>query len=122
MQPSMKVSDILSAILVGAVIGTLGRLVLPGRQRVGIFATLLVGIGAALLGLVVAGAFGLRDKAPASVWFLHWHWWVLAIQVGLAVVGIAIANMMTYTRLADGGVPTRRRRTTRRRRASRSSA
>lgn len=118
----MKVSDILSAILVGAVIGTLGRLVLPGRQRLGIFATLLIGIGAALLGFIIAKAFGLDDNAPARLWFLHWHWWVLAIQVALAVVGIGIANVMTYTRLADQGGPTRRRRTTRRRKASRSSA
>jgi uncharacterized membrane protein YeaQ/YmgE (transglycosylase-associated protein family) len=117
----MKVSDILSAILVGAVIGTLGRLALPGRQRLGIFATLLVGIGAGLLGFVIAKAFRLNDDAPAHLWFLHWHWWVLAIQVALAIVGIGIANAMTYTRLADGGT-TRRRRTTRRRKASRSSA
>jgi uncharacterized membrane protein YeaQ/YmgE (transglycosylase-associated protein family) len=117
----MKVSDILSAILVGAVIGTLGRLALPGRQRLGVFATFLIGIGAALLGLVVAKAFGLDDAAPAHLWFLHWHWWVLGIQVGLAIVGIAIANVMTYTRLADAGGATRRR-PTRRRRASRSSS
>lgn len=121
MQPFMKVSDILSAILVGAVIGTLGRLALPGRQRLGIFATFLVGIGAALLGVLIAKVFGLLDKAPAHLWLLHWHWWVLAIQVGLAVVGIGIANVMTFTRLADGGGSTRRR-TTRRRRPSRSSA
>ena len=117
----MKVSDILSAILVGAVIGTLGRLALPGRQRLGIFATLLIGIGAGLLGVVIAKAFGLLGAAPAHLWFLHWHWWVLGIQVALAIVGIAIANAMTYTRLADQGGTTRRR-TTRRRRSSRSSA
>ena len=118
----MKVSDILSAILVGAVIGTLGRLALPGRQRLGIFATFLIGIGAALLGVFIAKAFGLLNAAPAHLWLLHWHWWVLAIQVGLAVVGIGIVNAMTFTRLADGGGATRRRRSTRRRRPSRSSA
>src|SRR5687768_9567254 len=37
---AMEVQDILSAILMGAVIGTLGRLALPGRQDIGVFVTL----------------------------------------------------------------------------------
>ncbi|MFC7546924.1 hypothetical protein [Plantactinospora sp. GCM10030261] len=33
---------------------------------------------------------------------LRWDWILLAIQVGLAVVGVALANMLTFTRLAGG--------------------
>jgi uncharacterized membrane protein YeaQ/YmgE (transglycosylase-associated protein family) len=109
----MNVRDILGAIIVGAVVGMLGRLVLPGRQRLGAFATFVIGIGAALLGLLVSRALHLNDNAPAHVWFVHWHWYTLGIQVLLAVILIGIANVMTYTRLADGGAPapgTRRRR------------
>jgi uncharacterized membrane protein YeaQ/YmgE (transglycosylase-associated protein family) len=112
----MSVSDILSAIIVGAVVGTLGRLVLPGRQRLGLFATFIIGVGAALLGLVVAHVFGIDHKTPQKLWFLRWDWIVLGIQVALAVIGIGLANMMTYTRLADAGTPPRSR--TRRRRTS----
>lgn len=37
-----------SAIVIGIVIGVLGRLVVPGRQHIGILWTILVGIVAAL--------------------------------------------------------------------------
>lgn len=117
----MNVSDILSAILVGAVIGLLGRLVLPGRQRLGIFATFILGIAAAVLGLFVARGLNVDDDAPAHLWFLHWHWFVLAIQVGLAVIGIGAANVLTYTRLADAGNAPRKRTTRKRRTSSRSA-
>ena len=99
----MKISDILSVILVGAVVGILGRLVLPGRQRLGVFATLIVGILAAVVGFFGARWFGVQHDAPAHLWRIHWDWIVLLIQVVLAVIGIAAATVMTYTRLADSG-------------------
>ncbi len=110
----MDVSDYLSAIVVGAVVGLLGRLVLPGRQRIGVFATFLIGVAAALAGLFLARWLNLDGHADAHLWGLHWDWAVLGIQVGLAVVGIGLANTLTYTRLA-GGDDRPRRRTTRRR-------
>ena len=42
--------------LIGLVIGGLGRLVVPGRQSIGLLATSLGGIAAALLGGVIARA------------------------------------------------------------------
>jgi uncharacterized membrane protein YeaQ/YmgE (transglycosylase-associated protein family) len=99
----MKISDILSIILVGLVIGVLGRLVLPGRQRLGAFATFVVGMVAAAVGFFVMRAWGAEHHAPAHLWRIHWDWLVLLVQVVLAVIGVAIANAMTYTRLADGG-------------------
>jgi uncharacterized membrane protein YeaQ/YmgE (transglycosylase-associated protein family) len=110
----MQVSDILSAALVGAVIGLLGRLVLPGRQPIGVFATFCVGVLAALLGLFLARGLNVAGHHQVHLWRLHWDWIVLAIQVGLAVVGVGLANVLTYTRLA-GGDDRPRRRTTRRR-------
>jgi uncharacterized membrane protein YeaQ/YmgE (transglycosylase-associated protein family) len=118
----MRVTDYLSAILVGAVIGVLGRLVLPGRQRIGAFVTFLIGVGAALLGAFVAKLFDVDDNAGVRVWVLHWDWIVLAIQVGFAVIGVGLANMLTHTKLAGGDDDAPRRRPRRRRRtASRSS-
>jgi uncharacterized membrane protein YeaQ/YmgE (transglycosylase-associated protein family) len=107
----MQVTDIISAILVGAVIGVLGRLVLPGRQRIGVIVTLLIGIGAAFLGAFVARRFGWDDRAPVSFAGLDWDWIVLAIQVGFAVVGTAIAAAITHTRVAADEAPARRTRT-----------
>jgi uncharacterized membrane protein YeaQ/YmgE (transglycosylase-associated protein family) len=45
-------------ILIGAVIGLLARLVIPGRNPMGILLTILVGIVGAVLGGMVAGAVG----------------------------------------------------------------
>ncbi|SCG67742.1 GlsB/YeaQ/YmgE family stress response membrane protein [Micromonospora humi] len=107
----MLVGGYLGAVLIGALIGLLGRLVLPGRQRIGIFATFLIGVGAAVLGTVVARWAGIADDAPVRLWVLRWDWIVLALQVGFAVVGVALANMLTFTRLAGGDDEARRRST-----------
>lgn len=109
----MQVTGYLGAVLIGALVGLLGRLVLPGRQRIGVFATFLIGVGAALLGTFVARRFHIDHDAPVKVGSLRWDWIVLALQVGFAVVGIAFANMLTFTRLAGGDDDTRRRRSSR---------
>jgi uncharacterized membrane protein YeaQ/YmgE (transglycosylase-associated protein family) len=81
----MTASGVLSAILIGAVIGILARLVLPGRQRIGILMTVLVGIGAALLGTWLAQQVGVKTTSGID-------WIELLFQVGLAVVGIALIS------------------------------
>jgi uncharacterized membrane protein YeaQ/YmgE (transglycosylase-associated protein family) len=105
----MQVTGYLGAVLIGAVVGLLGRLILPGRQRIGVFATFVIGVGAALLGTFVARRLHVDHHAPVKLWSLHWDWILLALQVGFAVVGVAVANMLTYTRLA-GGDDARRKR------------
>jgi uncharacterized membrane protein YeaQ/YmgE (transglycosylase-associated protein family) len=41
---------LISAALVGAIIGGLARLVLPGRQRIGVFSTIVIGWIGSLVG------------------------------------------------------------------------
>ncbi|MFD4506543.1 GlsB/YeaQ/YmgE family stress response membrane protein [Streptomyces sp. NPDC058457] len=78
----MEISGIISAIVIGLIIGVLGRLVVPGRQHVGVLWTVVVGIVAALLGSAIAAGFGVADtKGP------DWIEWF--IQIALAAVGIA---------------------------------
>jgi uncharacterized membrane protein YeaQ/YmgE (transglycosylase-associated protein family) len=45
-------------IVIGAVIGALARLLVPGRNPMGILLTILVGIVGAVLGGVIASAIG----------------------------------------------------------------
>ncbi|MGW2516806.1 GlsB/YeaQ/YmgE family stress response membrane protein [Streptomyces sp. NPDC001617] len=78
----MEISGIISAILIGIIIGVLGRLVVPGRQHIGILLTILVGIVAALLGAAIANAFGVADTKG-----IDWIEWL--IQIGLAALGVA---------------------------------
>jgi uncharacterized membrane protein YeaQ/YmgE (transglycosylase-associated protein family) len=60
----VTVSGILSALIVGLIIGALGRLVLPGRQAIPIWLTILIGIIAAIIGTLIANALG--SAAPAA--------------------------------------------------------
>ncbi|WP_406165248.1 GlsB/YeaQ/YmgE family stress response membrane protein [Streptomyces sp. NBC_00996] len=78
----MEISGIISAILIGIIIGVLGRLVVPGRQRIGIMWTILVGIVAAFIGSGIAAAFGVADTKGVD-----WIEWL--IQIGLAALGVA---------------------------------
>ncbi|RAY13288.1 hypothetical protein DPM19_19565 [Actinomadura craniellae] len=51
-------TTILWSILVGAVIGALARVIVPGRNPIGVVLTVLVGIAGSLLGGVIAEALG----------------------------------------------------------------
>jgi uncharacterized membrane protein YeaQ/YmgE (transglycosylase-associated protein family) len=86
----MHITGIVTAIVIGLVIGALGRLVVPGRQRIPIWLTVVIGIVAALIGTAIAGAAGVADTAGID-------WIELAIQVVLAAVGVA-ATARLYAR------------------------
>jgi uncharacterized membrane protein YeaQ/YmgE (transglycosylase-associated protein family) len=77
----MTISSILGAIVIGAVIGALGRLVLPGKQDIGIVLTIVVGIVAALIGTFIVGS--LQNTKGLD-------WVEILVQVVLAAIGIAI--------------------------------
>jgi uncharacterized membrane protein YeaQ/YmgE (transglycosylase-associated protein family) len=88
----MTVTGIISALIVGLVVGALGRLVVPGKQRIGMLTTILVGIVAALIGTVIARATGVADTDGVD-------WIELLFQVVLAAVGVfLVAGMMGRNR------------------------
>jgi uncharacterized membrane protein YeaQ/YmgE (transglycosylase-associated protein family) len=70
--------SLLWLVLTGLIIGALGRLVLPGRQEIGLLATALVGVAASLLGGILANLFDVG-------WFIQ-----LLVAILLAAVGIAL--------------------------------
>lgn len=78
----MEISGLISAVVIGIVIGILGRLVVPGRQHIGILWTLVVGIAAALVGTAVAAGLDVADTGGVD-----WVEWL--IQIGLAALGVA---------------------------------
>jgi uncharacterized membrane protein YeaQ/YmgE (transglycosylase-associated protein family) len=53
--------QILGLILIGIVIGVIARLIVPGRQHIGMLMTILLGIGGAVAGGVIASAIGEGD-------------------------------------------------------------
>jgi uncharacterized membrane protein YeaQ/YmgE (transglycosylase-associated protein family) len=70
--------ELLGLALAGLIIGALGRLVLPGRQEIGLLTTTLIGIAASLLGGVLGDVF----DAGWIVRFL--------VAVALAAIGVAL--------------------------------
>ncbi|MCU1370988.1 MAG: hypothetical protein JWO77_2182 [Ilumatobacteraceae bacterium] len=54
-------------IVFGLVVGALARLVLPGRQHLGLIATLLIGLVGSVIGGVVANALGTGDIFELNV-------------------------------------------------------
>ncbi|GGM10922.1 transglycosylase [Micromonospora yangpuensis] len=73
----------MTAIIFGLIIGALGRLVVPGKQNIPIWLTILIGVLAALLGTIVAGAFGVAETPGID-------WIELALQIGFAAIGVAV--------------------------------
>ncbi|HEY0637499.1 MAG TPA: GlsB/YeaQ/YmgE family stress response membrane protein [Pseudonocardiaceae bacterium] len=80
----MEITGLITALIIGAVLGGAGRLVVPGRQRVSWLMTILVGIVAALLGTGAATIVGVADTAGID-------WIELILQVGLAGTGVGLA-------------------------------
>ncbi|AWW41755.1 GlsB/YeaQ/YmgE family stress response membrane protein [Streptomyces cadmiisoli] len=78
----MEISGVISAIVIGVIIGALGRLVLPGRQRIGVLRTIGVGIAAAFVGTGIAAGLGVADTQGVD-----WIEWL--VQIGLATAGVA---------------------------------
>jgi uncharacterized membrane protein YeaQ/YmgE (transglycosylase-associated protein family) len=79
----MTIGGIISAIIVGLIIGALGRLVVPGKQNIPIWLTIVIGIVAALIGSAIVGA--LRDTNGID-------WIEILVQVVLAAVGVALVS------------------------------
>jgi uncharacterized membrane protein YeaQ/YmgE (transglycosylase-associated protein family) len=82
----MTVTGIITAIVFGAIIGALARLILPGKQNIPIWLTIVVGIVGAFVGTLLARAFG----APTGGFNII----ELILQIIVAIIGVAIVAGM----------------------------
>jgi uncharacterized membrane protein YeaQ/YmgE (transglycosylase-associated protein family) len=80
----MTVAGIVSALIVGLIIGVLGRLVAPGKQNIPIWLTIVIGIIAAFIGTAIARGLGYADTDGID-------WLEILTQVVLAAIGVSIA-------------------------------
>jgi uncharacterized membrane protein YeaQ/YmgE (transglycosylase-associated protein family) len=80
----VSIGSIIGALVIGLIIGLLGKLVAPGKQSIPIWLTIVVGIIAAFLGTWVARIFGVADTAGID-------WIEVIIQVAIAAVGVTLA-------------------------------
>ncbi|ASW56267.1 GlsB/YeaQ/YmgE family stress response membrane protein [Plantactinospora sp. KBS50] len=77
---------IITALIVGLIVGALGRLVVPGRQNMPMWLHMVIGVGAALLGTVIARAAGIATETAGV------DWAELLVQVVVAAIAVAIVS------------------------------
>ena len=84
--------ELLWLALTGLIIGGLARLVLPGRQEIGLLTTALIGIAASLLGGLLADIFNAG--------------WIVRFLVAVALAAIGVTLVESRTGRASAGTPT----------------
>jgi uncharacterized membrane protein YeaQ/YmgE (transglycosylase-associated protein family) len=90
------IGSIILALIVGAVIGLVARLVMPGRQDIGTLTTVLIGAVGGLIGSAAASQFGYHNANGGVAWI------PLFIGVAAAVVLIAIYESVMGRRTRTG--------------------
>lgn len=80
----MTVTGIITAIVVGLILGVLGRFFAPGKQSIPIWLTIIVGIVAAFIGTAIARGLGYADTKG-------FDWLELITQIVIAGIGVTLA-------------------------------
>jgi uncharacterized membrane protein YeaQ/YmgE (transglycosylase-associated protein family) len=78
------VIQILGLLFIGLVIGALARLIKPGRQRLGLLMTLVLGVVGAIIGGLLASLIGTGD-----IFELDFLGFVFAVIAAVLLVGVA---------------------------------
>ncbi len=71
-------------IVAGLVIGALARLIKPGRQRIGLILTLLLGLVGSVIGGVVANLLG-----TGGIFELNILGFIVAVVAAVLLIGVA---------------------------------
>jgi uncharacterized membrane protein YeaQ/YmgE (transglycosylase-associated protein family) len=82
------VGTIIGLIIAGIIIGALARLFMPGRQAIGMIATIVVGIIGTLVGYWIAAALGVEETNG-----IDWIRWIISIIVAVILVAITASIM-----------------------------
>jgi len=85
-------SSIIGTIIVGAIIGALGRLILPGKQNISILVTIVIGIVASLVGGIILGLTAYKNNNGGIPWIS------LIVGAILAAIGITVYGRMSHSK------------------------
>ncbi|KJK57275.1 GlsB/YeaQ/YmgE family stress response membrane protein [Saccharothrix sp. ST-888] len=86
---------IISALIEGLILGVIARLLIPGKQNIPLWLTVLLGLVGAIVGNLVAHLFGVADTRG-------FDWWRHAFQLGAAVVLIVVITPLWAARNKTG--------------------
>jgi uncharacterized membrane protein YeaQ/YmgE (transglycosylase-associated protein family) len=79
------VIQILGLILIGAVIGVLARLIKPGKQRLSMVATVVLGI----VGAIIGGLLGSLLNDDTGIFELNILGFIIAVIAAVLLIGVA---------------------------------
>ncbi|MFC6705568.1 GlsB/YeaQ/YmgE family stress response membrane protein [Flexivirga alba] len=82
------IGAIIGAIILGAIIGVLARLVLPGKQNLSMMMTIGIGIVSSFIATLIVGMIGYRGNGGIK-------WIPLIVGVIVACIAITIYGNMT---------------------------
>jgi len=82
----MSVATLLSWMLCGLIVGLIARLLVPGRQRISLLLTMVLGIVGAVVGGFLFALFQGAPSEPFSLSGNAWHGWIIAILGGVLVL------------------------------------
>lgn len=80
-----KIMSFIWAVVAGLIIGVLAKLVIPGRQPIPLWLTVILGVVGGLIGNALAGAFGVADTGGID-WIRH------IFQIAAAAVLIMVVT------------------------------
>jgi uncharacterized membrane protein YeaQ/YmgE (transglycosylase-associated protein family) len=75
---------IIGFIIAGLIIGALARLFKPGKQNLGLIATLLLGLAGSVIGGMIASLLG-----TGSIFELNILGFIVAVIAAFALIGVA---------------------------------
>ena len=88
----MSIGAIIGWIIIGAIAGALGKLIMPGDDPGGIIVTILIGIAGAIVGGFLVSLIGLGGGGG-------WIWSILVATIG-AIILLAIYRAVVGGRTA----------------------
>ena len=86
-------AQILAAVIIGAVVGGIARILLPGVQRIGVLLTIIIGAIAAYAGHFIAEQFAWGQGDGSFP-----NWPKLGLQVVLAMLVIGVIGGVARSR------------------------
>ncbi len=91
------IGTILSALVVGLIVGALARLIMPGKQNIGVIMTIVLGALGSFIGSWLTYQFGYSNS--------NGGWEVIPFLVGIIVAILLIAIYVGVTGKRSGTPP-----------------
>jgi uncharacterized membrane protein YeaQ/YmgE (transglycosylase-associated protein family) len=81
---TQEVVPVIGFIVAGLIIGALARLIKPGKQNLGLIATLLLGVVGSIIGGTIASLLGTGD-----IWELNVLGFIVSVIAAVLLIGVA---------------------------------